>query len=102
MAQTNDTRRELDITRTFDASLDIVWRAWTDSKLVAKWWGPRGVTNPVCEVDAMPGGKINIVMLAGKELGPAEGMKWPMIGVFKEVTPQRQACDSCRCSRRGE
>lgn len=27
-------------------------------------------------------------MLAGKELGPAEGMKWPMKGTFKEVVPQ--------------
>jgi uncharacterized protein YndB with AHSA1/START domain len=53
-----------------------------------KWWGPKGVTNPICEWDARPGGKIYIVMLAGKELGPAEGMKWPTKGTFKEVNPQ--------------
>ena len=29
-------------------------------------------------------------MLAGKELGPAEGMKWPMKGTFKEVTPEKR------------
>ncbi len=84
----NEPKRELNITRTFDAPLELVWNAWTDPKIVARWWGPRGVTNPTCEVDARPGGKINIVMLAGKELGPAAGMKWPMIGTFKEVKPQ--------------
>ncbi len=83
-----DEPRELTIERTFDAPLDLVWKAWTDEKMIRKWWGPRGVTNPTCEWDARPGGKIYIVMLAGKELGPAAGMKWPMKGTFKEVTPQ--------------
>ena len=27
-------------------------------------------------------------MLAGKDLGPAEGMKWPMNGTFKEAIQQ--------------
>ena len=65
-----------------------VWKAWTDPRIVTKWWGPRGVTIPTCEVDARVGGKINIVMLAGKEMGPAAGQEWPMTGTFEEVTPQ--------------
>ena len=80
--------KEFTITRTFDAPRELVWKAWTDQKLIQKWWGPRGVTNPTCEWDARTGGKINIVMLAGKELGPFAGQEWPMNGVFKEVTPQ--------------
>lgn len=84
----DELKKELTITRIFDASRDLVWKAWTDQKILQKWWGPRGVTNPICEWDARPGGKIYIVMLAGKELGPAEGMKWPMKGTFKEVIPQ--------------
>ncbi len=84
----DEPKRELNITRIFDAPRELVWRAWTDPKIVRKWWGPRGVTNPTCEVDARPGGMINIVMLAGKELGPMAGMKWPMVGTFKEVKPQ--------------
>ena len=80
--------RELTITRVFDAPRDLVWRAWTDQSLIQKWWGPRGVTNPTCEWDARPKGRINIVMLAGKELGPAAGQKWPMEGTFIEVSPK--------------
>ncbi|MDE1762123.1 MAG: SRPBCC domain-containing protein, partial [Candidatus Micrarchaeota archaeon] len=80
--------KELRITRTFDAPRDIVWKAWTDPKLVQKWWGPRGVTNPVCEVDARVGGRIRIVMKAGAELGPMAGQEWPMNGTFTEVTPK--------------
>ncbi len=79
--------RELTITRTFDAPREIVWKAWTDQKTVQRWWGPRGVSNPTCVWEARPNGRIEIVMLAGKELGPAAGQRWPMNGVFREVKP---------------
>jgi uncharacterized protein YndB with AHSA1/START domain len=80
--------KELTITRTFDVPRKFVWKAWTDQEIVKQWWGPRGVTNPTCEWDAMPNGKINIVMLAGKELGSFAGRKWPITGTFKQVTPE--------------
>ena len=65
----NSSKRELTITRTFDAPRELVWKAWTDPKMLERWWGPRGVTNPTCEFDATKGGEIYIVMEAGKELG---------------------------------
>jgi uncharacterized protein YndB with AHSA1/START domain len=86
----NQNVRELTITRIFNASREQVFRAWTDPKLVAKWWGPRGDTNPVCELDVRPGGSIHIIMLAGKDLGDLEGQKWPMKGTFNEVIPPKR------------
>lgn len=80
--------KEFSITRTFDAPQNLVWRAWTEQSLIKDWWGPRGVSNPTCEWDARVGGNIYIVMMAGKEMGPFAGRKWPMKGVFKEVTPK--------------
>jgi uncharacterized protein YndB with AHSA1/START domain len=71
--------RELTITRTFDAPRDLVFKAWTDPKHVAQWWGPHGFTNPVCEVDARPGGNILIHMR-----GP-DGTIHAMTGIFWEV-----------------
>lgn len=81
----NDTQKELKMTRVFDAPRDLVYKAWTDPKLVSQWWGPQGVFAPVCEVDARPGGKINIVMEAGEELGDFKGTQWPMEGEFVEL-----------------
>ncbi len=83
----NQNKKELTITRVFDAPRELVWKAWTDPKMVTKWWGPRGVTTPTCELDARVGGKINIVMLAGKELGDFAGKEWPMTGTVQELTP---------------
>ena len=85
-----DQKRELTIVRIFDVPRLVVWRAWTDPKIVTKWWGPRGVTTPTCEVDARKGGKINIVMLAGSELGPMAGQEWPMEGTFEEVVAEER------------
>lgn len=86
----NEVKKELTLTRVFDAPQELVWKAWTDPKLMSKWWGPRGVTTPTCEVDAKVGGKMYIVMLAGKELGQFAGKEWPMRATIEEITPPRK------------
>ena len=78
------TERLLVITRTFDAPRELVFKAWTDPKLMAQWWGPKYFTNPVCELDVRPGGAILIHMR-----GP-DGVVYPMKGAFHEiVAPER-------------
>ncbi len=84
------TNHDLLITRVLDASLERVWAAWTDPAEVQKWWGPNGVTNPTCEWEARSGGRINVVMLAGDELGYLAGQEWPMTGQFEEVIPREK------------
>ncbi len=78
--------KELTLKRTFDAPRELVFKAWTDQNLMAKWWGPNGFTNPVCELDARPGGKILIVM-RGPDFFPGD---FPTTGVFHEVDEPRR------------
>jgi len=73
--------KELALTRVFDAPRELVFKVWTDPKHVAQWWGPRGFTNPVCELDLRPGGAILIHMRS------PDGIVYPMRGVFQEVVP---------------
>jgi len=81
--------RELVLTRVFDAPRELVFKAWTDPKQVAQWWGPHGFTNPVCDLDVRPGGAIRIHMR-----GP-DGTVYPMTGVYNEVVePERLAFTS--------
>jgi uncharacterized protein YndB with AHSA1/START domain len=73
--------RELTIIRIFDAPRELVFKAWTDSKHLAQWWGPKDFTNPVCEVDPRPGGALYIEMT-----GP-DGVAYPVKGTFREIVP---------------
>jgi uncharacterized protein YndB with AHSA1/START domain len=75
---------DLVMTRVFDAPRELVFKAWTETKHVAQWWGPKRFTNPVCEMDVRPGGTIRIHMRA------PDGVVYPMTGVFQEiVVPER-------------
>jgi uncharacterized protein YndB with AHSA1/START domain len=70
---------EVTLTRIFDAPRDLVFNTWTDPKHMARWWGPRGFTNPVCEMDVRVGGAILIHMH-----GPG-GTVYPMTGTFLQI-----------------
>jgi uncharacterized protein YndB with AHSA1/START domain len=76
--------REVVIERVFDAPQKLVFQAWTQPAHLARWWGPKGFTNPVCEVDLRVGGAWRIVMRA------PNGAEYPGGGVYHEiVVPER-------------
>jgi uncharacterized protein YndB with AHSA1/START domain len=78
-ASADEMVRELTLVRIFDAPREVVFKAWTDPRQLAKWWGPKIFTNPVCEVDARPGGAWRIVMRA------PDGTEYPCGGVYREI-----------------
>lgn len=66
-------------TRMFDAPRDLVWKVSTEPFHFAQWWGPRGYTNPVCEMDVRPGGKWRV------EQRSPDGRTFKFHGEFLEV-----------------
>ncbi|HTQ31192.1 MAG TPA: SRPBCC domain-containing protein [Opitutaceae bacterium] len=89
--------REFVITREFAAPRELVFKAWTDPKHLAQWWGPKGFTNPVCEWDVRPGGKIYDIMRA------PNGDEYPMGGEFREiVAPERLVFTSGALDKNGK
>ena len=90
------SEQELVLTRVFGAPRKLVFKAWTDPKCVAMWWGPHHFTNPVCELDARPGGAILIHMRA------PDGTVYPMTGTFQEVVePERIVFASAALDNKG-
>jgi uncharacterized protein YndB with AHSA1/START domain len=67
------------ITRVFDAPRTLVFKAWTDPKHMAQWWGPHGSTSPVCEMEVRPGGAWRIV-----NRGP-DGADHETRGFYQEI-----------------
>jgi len=80
------------ISRIFDAPREMVFKAWTDPQHMARWWGPHGFTNPVCEMDVRPGGAYRIVMRS------PEGVDYPLKGVYSEVVPPERLVMTDDCS----
>jgi len=59
---TEGASREITVVRIVDAPRELVFRAWTESDHLAKWWGPEGFWVPEVESDATKGGAFRIVM----------------------------------------
>jgi len=81
--------RKFVIRRELAAPRERVFQAWTDPRQLARWWGPAGFTNPVCEWDVRPGGKIYDVMRA------PNGMEHAMGGEFREIVPPARLVLAC-------
>jgi uncharacterized protein YndB with AHSA1/START domain len=79
MDSVDQSEREIIVTRIIDAPRELVYKMWTVPEHLAKWWGPKGFTNPVCETDVRPGGKWRQIMR-----GP-DGQEYPAHSVYIEV-----------------
>lgn len=72
------------ITRTFDAPRELVWQMFTEPLHMVNWWGPKGFTTPVCEIDLRPGGIWHYVMRA------PDGGEFAVDHVYHEIkAPER-------------
>ncbi len=72
-------RQDVVITRELNAPRELVFRAYTEPDLVARWWGPRYLTNDVERHDARSGGSWRIVQRA------PDGDEHGFHGVFHSV-----------------
>jgi len=76
---TTPTPTSIRVVRTFDAPVELVWRAHTEPELVKQWMtGPPDHSLPVCEIDLRVGGQPRYVWKNPEfEMG--------MTACFKEV-----------------
>jgi uncharacterized protein YndB with AHSA1/START domain len=80
--------REITALRAFEAPRDLVFEAWTNPNHLPRWWGPRGFTVTVAEIDVRPGGVWRFVMH-----GP-DGRDYENEIVFVEIArPERLVLD---------
>jgi uncharacterized protein YndB with AHSA1/START domain len=83
---TSTADREIITSRVFDAPRALVFKAWTDPKQIARWWGPNGFTTTIHEMDVRPGGAWRFSMH-----GP-DGVDYKNENVYIEVLePERIA-----------
>lgn len=79
------TDLEIVMTRVFDAPRALVYEAFSKPELLRQWFGPRGWSLAVCEVDLRVGGGFRFVLRGpdGKEMG--------MRGTYLELAPPERS-----------
>jgi uncharacterized protein YndB with AHSA1/START domain len=77
------TKREIIVTRTFDAPARLVFDAWTKPELFKRWWAPRslGMHLRSVELDVRTGGTYRL------EFGEDPASSMAFFGKYIEVVP---------------
>ena len=75
-------KRTLTLERIFDAPLEIVWEAWTQSEHIAKWWAPPGMEMTVVKHDFREGGQWEYTMTM------PNGQNFVACGTYSKIVQQ--------------
>lgn len=77
--------KSVQIERTFDAPIDLIWAMWTEAEHFANWYGPMGARIPTADMDVRVGGRRHVAMEIDTPGGP---MQMFFVGEYREVDPK--------------
>jgi uncharacterized protein YndB with AHSA1/START domain len=87
MSDSTISKDAIVIERTFNAAVDLIWQMWTQPEHFKKWYGPKGFTVPVAEMDVRVGGKRVVCMEMQR---PDGSMKMWTTGEYTVVVPNER------------
>lgn len=76
-------KKQLVITREFEAPLEMVWRAWTEAELLDQWWAPKPWKTHTVSMDFKNGGRWHYYMM-----GP-DGSKHYCLADYSNIVPNK-------------
>src|SRR5713101_4369696 len=79
-------KQELSSTTILDAPRELVFRAYTDPKLFAQWWGPRRYEIKIDKFDSRAGGEWRVIHKG------ADGAEYGFRGVNHDVVAPERIC----------
>jgi len=81
-------KKKLTVVRAFDASLERVWEAWTNSDILDQWWAPKPYKAETKTMDFREGGRWIYCMV-----GPGGDRTWCRVD-YKMIRPLRSITTS--------
>ena len=78
------TDEQILVTREFDASKELVYKAWTTPELVKRWWSAKRGETTVADIDLRPGGKWRSAMVTD------DGTEVAFHGEYQDVVPNER------------
>lgn len=88
--------KRLHVKREFDAPVEKVWKAWTDSKLLDKWWAPKPWRAETKVMDFKEGGAWLYRMV-----GPDGTSQWCHVSFKTIVSGKSFSSTSVFCDEHG-
>ncbi|RZK75485.1 MAG: SRPBCC domain-containing protein [Pedobacter sp.] len=80
----NKENNSIHLAREFNASLELVWKAWTTSELLDKWWGPKPYHVETKTLDFTEGGHWLYAMVS------PQGEKHWSLDTYKTIEPLKR------------
>jgi uncharacterized protein YndB with AHSA1/START domain len=77
-------KQEIVMTRVFDAPRELVFKVYTDPKLIPQWWGPSSLTTTVDKMEVRQGGVWRFVQR------DTDGNEYAFHGVYHESLPPKR------------
>jgi uncharacterized protein YndB with AHSA1/START domain len=85
MAATAEIKaKDFIISRVFDAPRDVLWKCFTEPERMKQWWGPKGFTVVVSDMDLRVGGTYHYGMKA-----PDGSPMWGLF-TYREIMPREK------------
>tara|TARA_R110002049_G_scaffold262956_3_gene438993 strand:+ start:1090 stop:2052 length:963 start_codon:yes stop_codon:yes gene_type:complete len=73
--------KQINVERSFNASKDLVWEAWTTPEILDQWWAPKPYKNKTKSMDFIEGGQWHYYMVS------TEGEKHWCLFDFEKIVP---------------
>lgn len=77
------SHKKVFVTRTFQAPIDLVWKAWTEAELLDQWWAPMPYTNHTKKLELKPGGLWHYYMKS-----PSNEIHWCFFA-YEQIVKER-------------
>lgn len=85
---------KLTVIRTFNASVELVWRAWTEVELLDKWWAPKPWKSETTKMDFKEGGERVYAMCGPKGEKHWALTRYKTINQLNSFTGEDAFCES--------
>jgi uncharacterized protein YndB with AHSA1/START domain len=86
-------KKQMTVVRKFDAPIEQVWKAWTESSLLDQWWAPKPWKARTKSMDFRPGGKWIYAMVGPEGEQHFARMDYETITPQKGYTSEDSFCD---------
>jgi len=76
--------RKINVDRSFNAPLELVWAAWTDASILDLWWAPKPWKTETRSMDFREGGRWHYAMV-----GPEGERHWCLFD-YEQIEPEKR------------